>query len=80
MGAVQTGGGPPGKITLPVFELRGGGKTVKTAGLGFDLAQEVDAVARPAPALGADNQALLRAGEALARWLLPPPANARARP
>ena len=50
----------PGKVTLPVFELPSEGRPVKTAGLGFGLAEEGGAVARPAPALGADNEALLR--------------------
>jgi len=52
----------PGKVTLPVFELPSVDGSVKTAGLGFELDADGGALARPAPALGADNEALLRPG------------------
>jgi crotonobetainyl-CoA:carnitine CoA-transferase CaiB-like acyl-CoA transferase len=45
----------PGKVTLPMFEL----PHVKTPGLGFALAQDGAPEPRGAPALGADNAALL---------------------
>ena len=51
----------PGRVTLPVFDLDG----VKTSGLGFALREEGGPVPGAAPALGADNAALLgRLGEA----------------
>ena len=45
----------PGKVTLPVCEL----PQVKTPGLGFEFAQDGAPEPRGAPALGADNAALL---------------------
>jgi len=45
----------PGKVTLPLFEF----PQAKTAGLGFDLAEDGGPEPRGAPALGADNAALL---------------------
>jgi crotonobetainyl-CoA:carnitine CoA-transferase CaiB-like acyl-CoA transferase len=46
----------PGRVTLPLFEL----PQAKTPGLGFELAQDGAPERRDAPALGADNAALLR--------------------
>jgi crotonobetainyl-CoA:carnitine CoA-transferase CaiB-like acyl-CoA transferase len=48
-------GEAPGKVTLPLFELDG----ARTAGLGFALAEDGGPAGRAAPALGADNAALL---------------------
>src|SRR5262249_22605742 len=45
----------PGKVTLPFFDFPG----AKTAGLGFDLAEDGGSEPRGAPALGADNADLL---------------------
>ena len=45
----------PGRVTLPVFDLGG----VKTSGLGFALREGGGPVPGAAPALGADNAALL---------------------
>jgi crotonobetainyl-CoA:carnitine CoA-transferase CaiB-like acyl-CoA transferase len=45
----------PGKVTLPLFDF----PQAKTAGLGFDLAEDGGPEPRGAPALGADNAALL---------------------
>ena len=45
----------PGRVTLPVFDLGG----AKTSGLGFALREEGGPVPGGAPALGADNAALL---------------------
>ncbi len=46
----------PGRVTLPVFDLG----NVKTSGLGFALREDGGPLPRGAPALGADNAALLR--------------------
>jgi crotonobetainyl-CoA:carnitine CoA-transferase CaiB-like acyl-CoA transferase len=45
----------PGKVTLPLFDF----PQARTAGLGFDLAEDGGPEPRGAPALGADNAALL---------------------
>ena len=45
----------PGKVTLPLFDFA----QAKTAGLGFDCAEDGGPEARGAPELGADNKALL---------------------
>ena len=47
------------KLTLPVFDFAQDGRTVKTAGLGFRLAEEGGASERAASSLGADNHAIL---------------------
>jgi crotonobetainyl-CoA:carnitine CoA-transferase CaiB-like acyl-CoA transferase len=47
------------KLTLPVFDFAQDGRTVRTAGLGFRLAEEGGPSARPASSLGADNQEIL---------------------
>jgi crotonobetainyl-CoA:carnitine CoA-transferase CaiB-like acyl-CoA transferase len=47
------------KLTLPVFDFAQDGRAVRTAGLGFRLAEEGGPSARSASSLGADNQEIL---------------------
>lgn len=47
------------KLTLPVFDFAQDGRTVRTAGLGFRLAEEGGPSARAASSLGADNHEIL---------------------
>ena len=47
------------KLTLPVFDFEQDGRTVRTPGLGFRLAEEGGPSACPASPLGADNQEIL---------------------